>query len=95
MGTMSASLLAFAGALCRRFFEMFDELFAVNTARLLLALPSGMEACERSACLQDLERGRCHLLFAFSLKLSAWQVNLKSRTHIRTQDDKIDQASKD
>ena len=54
------------------FFAKFEQLYELPAAQLLLSLPTDISAACRSECLLDLDRGRSHLLFVLTLKLSSF-----------------------
>lgn len=53
------------------FGNLFTELFDNMSAQALLLLPGALTASDRSRLLQDLARGRAHLAFQLTLKITA------------------------
>ena len=57
---------------CGGFFEVVNRLCLANAAQLFVDLPESLPEECRAACLLDFERGRGHLTFQLTLKLSCF-----------------------
>jgi len=55
------------------FFKCFTEVVAVSGAELVATLPRYSSPEEQGLLLQDFERGRQHMLFAFTLRIVHWR----------------------
>jgi hypothetical protein len=51
------------------------EIVAETAAELVVVLPNDISQEQRAVLLRDFERGRQHLVFAFSLRLAHWRVS--------------------
>ncbi len=51
------------------------EIVAETAAELVVVLPIDISQEQRAVLLRDFERGRQHLVFAFSLRLAHWRVS--------------------
>jgi hypothetical protein len=56
------------------FFIMFDDLQRRSVAELLLSFPAHFAESSRGELLQEFERGRAHLIYTFTLKLSGFST---------------------
>lgn len=56
------------------FFKMFEQLQNQATVHLATSLPESLSAIERGRLLLDFERGRAHLFYTFTLKLTAFTM---------------------
>ena len=57
-----------------QFMNNLAEIVAQSAAEVVAALPNDISQDERGLLLQDFERGRLHLVFAFSLRLAHWRA---------------------
>jgi hypothetical protein len=55
------------------FFIFFNNLSQMSAADLLAQLPHDLKMEDRAFLLQEFERGRAHLVFAFTLRLAHWR----------------------
>ena len=54
------------------FMTTIQELFEETAASLMLQMPRDLSADDRYMVVQDFERGRCQLLYTFTLKMTHW-----------------------